>query len=560
MVRPRWLFVLSCIALVTSAFTFVVRGDVLQALGDHFQFTQEQKGAFEGAVFLGMAISMLGGGFICDLLGMKRIMWLAFASHIIGALGTILMGEMDLSGSQDNSTVFAVLYGLSFLMGCGNGFTEVAINPLVATLYPLRKTHYLNVLHAWWPGGLVIGGLLARTVGGGLDLGFFQMDGFNLNWQGSLFLIVVPAVIYGLMLLPSIFPATERVEAGVSTREMFMACLRPLFFLWAFCMLLTASTELGPQKWQESVMMSVTGGHVSGTLLLVYTSGMMFVLRHFAGTIVLRISPVWMMAGSAFLSAIGLYLLSFANNTASAFGYATIFGLGIAYFWPTMLGVTAERFPKGGALALALMGSFGNLAVSQVLPQMGGIVDRYAVIAMQDESPELQQEMLKRNDEGEAVALNPDELNALDVEIVDQLIAIQREDPATAQQIVANEQVYVKLEEAAAQATPKLGDLTTRALARGALDRGAIDQLAATNDDVVVLQDLLVRRDPVRGAEAYGFSMAFRWVSTLPVVLVFLFVGIALYDTSRGGYKPELLISDKEEAELMTGGVEGPIE
>jgi len=164
-------------------------------------------------------------------------------------------------------------------------------------------------------------------------------------------------------------------------------------------MLMTAATELGPQKWQESVMRSTAG--VSGTLILVYTSGMMFVLRHFAGPIAHKISPVGMLTGSAVLAGTGLFLLSYANNAVTAFGFATIFGLGIAYFWPTMLGVTAERFPKGGALALALMGSVGNLSISQVLPQMGHIVDRYAVSYVEQNADSASAaEILKKDAEG----------------------------------------------------------------------------------------------------------------------------------------------------------------
>lgn len=378
MIQRRWLFVCSCIALVTSAFTFSVRGDILQEMGDAFGLSQQGKGGIEGAVFVGMALSMLFGGFVCDFLGVKRIMFLAFASHLLGSLGTIFasyfLGKLEGMVEINDRTAYYWLYATSMLMGCGNGFTEVGINPLIATLYPDKKTHYLNILHAWWPGGLVIGGLSAQfLIRGLLPLGIGPMA----MWQTSLCMIAFPAVIYGLMLVPARFPLTERVESGVTTGEMFKECFRPLFLVWAVCMLMTAATELGPQKWQESVMQSTAG--ISGTLILVYTSGMMFVLRHFAGPIAHKISPVGMLTCSAALAGTGLFLLSYATNAVTAFGFATIFGLGIAYFWPTMLGVTAERFPKGGALALALMGSVGNLSISQVLPQMGKIVDRYAV-------------------------------------------------------------------------------------------------------------------------------------------------------------------------------------
>jgi fucose permease len=469
--NPRRLFVASCISLITSAFTFVVRGDILQQMGDAFNLSQEDKGSIEGAVFLGMAFSMVVGGFICDLLGMKRILYLAFASHLFGVLGTMFAPHNELS--------FWWLCSASFLMGCGNGMVETGINPLIATLYPTKKTHYLNVLHAWWPGGLVLGGLSVKLLGRGIDFGFAEIPGLKLgydstqfaNWQISLLLILFPCLVYGVMLIPERFPLTERVESGVSTREMFFETARPAFLLWAFCMLLTAATELGPQKWQESVMTRTAG--ISGTMVLVYTSGLMFVMRHFAGPLAHALSPVGMLTVSASFSAAGLYLLSTANTGVTAFAYATIFGIGIAYFWPTMLGVTAERFPKGGALLLCLMGSFGNLSIATVLPAMGKIYDHYAVQY------------------------------------------VKEKDSTLARQIVDTE--------------------------KNALNQGAIKSAAKEGSPQAQI---------VSDAEKTGASMAFRWVSVLPCVLIVIFGAIALKDRMSGGYRQVHLGQEGKELDV----------
>ena len=369
--NPRTLFIASCLALITSAFTFIIRGDILPELGKEFGLSQESLGWIASGAFLGMAASMLFGSTLCDVLGMKRILLLAFLCHMTGVFGTIFAPKGDWA--------FTVFYAAMFLSGCGNGLVEVAINPLAATLYPTQKTHYLNILHAWWPGGLIIGGLIARYIGAGLNLGFVDIPGWGYGWQVRMGLVVIPGVAFLLLCLTQRFPNTERVASGVSTGDMYRESLRPMFLLWAVCMLLTAATELGPQQWQESVIPKVTEGKVSGTLVLVYTSGMMFILRHFAGPLAHAFSPVGMLTVSAALSGIGLYLLSTAESAISVFGFATIFGLGIAYFWPTMLGVTAERFPKGGALLLGLMGSVGNLSIAAVLPVMGYVYDQYSV-------------------------------------------------------------------------------------------------------------------------------------------------------------------------------------
>jgi MFS family permease len=576
MIDRRWLFVCSCVALVTSAFTFSVRGDILQEMGDAFGLTQEKKGAIEGAVFIGMAISMVFGGFICDFLGMKRIMFLAFGSHLFGSLATIFAPHYE-----DPNASYQWLFYSSFLMGFGNGFTEVGINPLIATLFADKKTHYLNILHAWWPGGLVIGGLSCQFgVRGFLPQGIAGLA----MWQTSLCLIALPAVIYGLMLVPSRFPHTERVASGVSTAEMFKECLRPLFLIWGFCMLLTAATELGPQKWQESVMRNTAG--VSGTLILVYTSGMMFVLRHFAGPIAHKISPVGMMAGSAALSAVGLYLLSFANSAATAFGFATIFGLGIAFFWPTMLGVTAERIPKGGALALALMGSMGNLSISQVLPQMGRIVDQYAVRHVEAEPDGKLAELVLKKDDGtgkyvsvNAVAVDergPDsymakleKLGLLKSPESLTLEQVQKEVGALNRTTIADEKHDILAELSALDATPKLASLPVAEKIE-LLDKlnrlRALEgkNIASTSESEPGVPARIVLIDDItnlaKAAQTEGFRMAFRWVSLLPAVLIVIFSLIILYDRSQGGYKAEVLLSREEEDELFAGGVQGPVE
>jgi fucose permease len=301
-----------------------------------------------------------------------------------------------------------------FILGCGNGMTEVGINPLVATLFPNNKTHYLNILHAWWPGGLIIGGLLAVFVRNVVFEGqaSTHLFGSMSLWQTSLMLIFVPAVIYGFILLGSEFPVTERVESGVSTAEMCKEALRPVFLLWAFCMLLTASTELGPQNWQNSVMQSKLNVSYAGTLILVYTSGLMFVMRHFAGPLAHRISPIGILTVSAILSCIGLYLLSFATDVITAFAFATIYGVGIAYFWPTMLGVTSERFPKGGALTLSLMGTAGNISVGLSIFAMGGIVDYYNVQSVEKHDPSLASSVLKF-EKGKPIALDEEKVKTL---------------------------------------------------------------------------------------------------------------------------------------------------
>jgi MFS family permease len=500
--NPRRLFVASCIALITSAFSFMIRQDISDPLGAEFSLTKEAVGEVMGAAFLGMACSMVVFAPLCDFLGMGTVLFFAWVCHLAGILGTIF--AKDISAQQwvqqlvttltpvGHSTGYWVLLVATFIVGAGNGLVEIAINPLAATLFPTEKTHYLNILHAWWPGGLIMSGLLAQFAVTKDVIGRDELYGFKL-WQVKMGLLLVPLVLYGLLAVGQRFPKTERVAANVSTGTMFLQVLRPMFLVWAFCMLLTASTELGPNQWQESVLKRTA--NVSGTLVFVYTSGLMFIMRFFAGPLAHKLSPVGMLTCSALLSAAGLYWLSYVDNPVMAFAAATIFGVGIAYFWPTMLGVTAERFPKGGALLLGLMGSVGNLAIWQVLPQMGAVYDSYTVQALITESPGLQK-MQVPTDKGDVPLVKEDDIRSWLPEQVQERIY-----PAG----------RLKLNPEAVNAVNKAADQNNESAQQ--------------------------TRAHIQQAEKVGAAWAFRWVAVLPCVLVVIFGLIAIGDKLRGGYK-----------------------
>jgi MFS family permease len=331
---------------------FSIRAAILDDLGAHFHINKQLVGIFAGQAFLGFAAAILFGGPLCDALGMRALLIVAWFLHISGVLLTIFAPS------------YGVLEAATFIVGLGNGLVEGVINPLIATVYADEKTHRLNMLHAWWPGGLIIGGLTA-----------YALTRLGLGWQIKMATILVPATIYGLMTIGQKFPPTERVASGVPAAQMFREIFRPMFLLLAFCMVLTAATELAPNQWMESVLRNIA--HTPGILVLAYISGLMFVMRFFAGTIARRISPIGLMLACSAVAAMGLFALSYAYNPFTAFAAATIFAAGVSYFWPTMLGITSERFPKGGALLLSVMGAIGNMAVNLALPVMGRIYDRY---------------------------------------------------------------------------------------------------------------------------------------------------------------------------------------
>jgi hypothetical protein len=242
------------------------------------------------------------------------------------------------------------------------------INPLTATLYPDDKTHKLNSLHAWWPGGLIAGGLV------GLALGRL-----HLNWQVKLAFTLVPALVTFALCMGVKFPPTERAAAGVSFGAMFRELGKPLFIVFFLAMFLTAASELAPGQWVDLALTRTVG--MRGIWLLIYVSGLMFIMRHFAGALANRFSPVGLLWLSCLLASLGLVLLSIANSPTTGFLAATVWGTGVCYMWPTMLATTSERFPRGGALLMGLMGTAGTLSIYFVLPAMGAMFDSKKVEA-----------------------------------------------------------------------------------------------------------------------------------------------------------------------------------
>lgn len=311
-----------------------------------------------GMTFTGFALTLLFGSALVDLVGMKRMLLLSALGYLAGSMGLLAASLMPVGPMVENLVLVSLL-----LTGLGWGAVEAASNPMIAALYPDEKTHRLNILHAWWPAGIVVGGLMGVGI-----------NAVGLAWQINVFILTIPALVMAWLVWGAVFPVTERVASGVSYTEMLQELLkRPMFWVFWCCMFLTATTELAPGQWVNISLSNIVG--MQGILLLVYVSALMFVGRHFAGPIVARISSVGLLFVGCLAAGIGLYLLSLANTPMLAFAAATIWGAGICFVWPTMLAIASERFPRGGALAMGLMGFAGGMAIQFVLPVMGGIFD-----------------------------------------------------------------------------------------------------------------------------------------------------------------------------------------
>jgi len=353
--NPSRLFRASCLALIATAMSFAIRGDIMGDFEREFGLTATEVGWISGAAFWGFGLSILFGGPLVDALGMATLARLAAAGHILGTVLTIVAPS------------FAMLFVATLIIGIANGLVEAFVNPLIATLYPQDKTSKFVALHAWFPGGIVIGGLLAYA--------FTQL---GLGWQAKMLLLIVPSVIYTVMFASQRFPPTESAAAGVSFSGMFVEIRRPLFLLTWICMWLTAATELGPGQWYANIFNEVMrSGTQAGIILLVFVNGIMWVMRNFVGWIPHRVSPTLLIAVTAPVAAAGLFLFGQATTAPIWFVAAALLAIGTAFWWPTMLGITSERFPRGGPLLLAIIGASGAVSTALAGPVMGWINDTY---------------------------------------------------------------------------------------------------------------------------------------------------------------------------------------
>lgn len=487
------LFVGSCFGLIATSVCFAVIGAIMGALKEQFVLSNEQVGWIGGAALWGFTISIFVLGPLVDWAGMRNLLLFALLCH---AGGTLLM--IFANG-------FETLFAGALVLSLGNGTIEAGCNPLIATLYPEQKTRKLNQFHVWFPGGIVIGGVAC-----------FLLDKAHVaDWRIKLALILVPTVIYGILFIGQKFPLTERVQSGISFGGMVRGAFsRPLFIILLICMCITASLELGPNRWVPAVL---EAGGIAGILVLAYINGLMAVLRFFAGPVVHRLSPTGILVASAILSGIGLYWLSFAETIQMAFLSATVFAVGVCYFWPTMLGVTSERVPKSGALGLALMGGMGMLIVGLVTaPQMGKIADKFLFERLGEQKTQVVGLLQSVRDTYPPAADGMPEVIKREV-----LKAVE-----TSNAVLAKAEAGTLPPETA----NALRDvLKNQPAPTDAAQAAAVKKL--TGDINAVLLP----------ADNYGGRMSFRYVAPFALAIIVVFGAIYIRDRATGGYKAETL-------------------
>src|SRR5580765_3514282 len=407
-------------AILAAGIGFGIRGGILANWGADFGFTGQQLGDINGAGFTGFCFGIIISGVICDKVGYGKLVIAAFTLHVLSALVTFAAAP-----GQDQMVAYRLLYWGTFIFAVANGTLEAVANPLVATLFPNNRTHFLNILHASWPAGLVLGGF----VGWGLG------EGLKWHWKAQLALFLVPTALYGLMFLGQHMPKSEASQKGLSFGEMFkdvgilgalVVCfLLALFFSGALGLstgvsyglagallivvaimtgfslgawllfalfiahLLVGAVELGTDGWIQNITGNILTP-AQGKILFVFTSALMFSLRFCADFIEKRIglSPVGILVCCATIACIGLNLVSGIATFAGAILALSVYALGKTFFWPTMLAVASDRFPRTGAIAISMMGGIGMMSAGLIGSQgLGYAKDRFAGEELQKANP-----------------------------------------------------------------------------------------------------------------------------------------------------------------------------
>lgn len=390
------LFWLSCLSLIVTAMTFAIRAGILTQLSDQFVLTDTELGWVNGMAFLGFPLAMVAFGFLYNALGPKLIMILAFLGHLLGLVLTIFAGG------------FLGLLISTFFIGFANGSVEAACNPMVADLYKDDKTKWLNRFHVWFPGGIVIGAVIS-----------YVMTNMGIGWQPQIAIMLVPTAIYGFLIFTTVFPDVDpdsksmRLDTKstllitavfgllvlIGTPNSLLASvpgeiMLPLILVLALVYLLTfvltgrhrdaillvalmgimsitATSELGTQQWVERILGS---SGAQPMLILAMVTGIMAVGRFFAGPLIHALNPLGVLLASAVVTTLGLFMMATLSG-GLVYLAAIVFAVGVCYFWPTMIGVTAQYVPRSGALGMSLVGAAGMFALTIWNPVIGGWID-----------------------------------------------------------------------------------------------------------------------------------------------------------------------------------------
>jgi MFS family permease len=599
--NDKIIFWASFLTLIAAGMAMSIRNDIIQNWGRDYGFTQTELGTIQGMGLMGFGLTIIFFSFFADVWGYGKLMVVAFLLHASAVLVT-LAAPFAYGPQGNKAAAYWCLYIGQFLFSLGNGTCEAVINPLTATLFPKNRTHWLNILHAGWPGGLVLGSLAG--------VGFNMIPG-GVGWTVRWGVVLAPVLLYGILMIGRSFPASEAKEHGVKTRDMMSqlglfgaAVAAVLIGLWlsndlipgiqigqvslagygwlgwivalvawlvfgaatgftlghwmlAFLLIIHAMVgyvELGTDSWIVDIGKVVVTDANTALMGFVLTNVLMFTLRFFAGPIVHTISPIGLLFVSAVVGTIALLVLGMpvVKTTWLWLAAVSLYGIGKTFYWPTMLGVISERFPRGGALALGFSGGVGMLSAGILGSSCIGYEQDYAASHKLQQTAPATYERYKTDTPKAPLPFLP---------------PIAGLDNAKVGVLLDYDQIQKTIKQ---REQDKLPPLPT-ADARIQLEKD-LELLKKQGGEPEALKERLKWWDTqglphatqdypaVEVARVDGGKTALTWTAAVPATMALCYLLLLLYFKLVGGYKAEVLVGHAAIDEEFTGGVEGPVE
>jgi MFS family permease len=506
-------------AIFAAGVGFAVRGGILPIWAREYGFTNTELGEITGGGLTGFGVVIILGSLIADRIGYGLLMGSAFLLHIVSAVMVLFSDVVFQNLGKD--MVYWNLYVSMFLFSIANGLCEVVVNPMTATLFPARKTHYLNVLHAGWPGGLVAGSIIAIFMNNP-EFGDWA-PGWQVPWMIQMSLFLVPVLIFGALLVGQRLPRSEAGEAGLSLRTMLTQFVSPILLLLLLIHALVGYVELGTDSWIPTITGQIVGPTL-GRVFFLYTSLLMFTLRFFAGPLEHKLSPLGLLFTCAVVACLGLVFVANVPEEAILLCLlaVTVYGFGKTFFWPTMLAVASERFPRGGAVVLGAIGGVGMLSAGLLgSPGIGFKKDSTATAELKQKSLETFERYRAKNPNTFLFAFQVIGLDGTKTAILE-LAEKERKARSSDEKAEHRRQLELTLKHSE-QADQKLP-----------ADKRANLREWWQNAQNYVTQDFAL----IDKANLYGGQMAMLWTAVVPATMAVLYLLLLLYFASTGGYKP----------------------
>lgn len=525
----------SFLTLIAAGMGFAVRAAILGNWASQYGFTNTELGTITGGGLVGFGVVILLASLITDRVGYKAIMLLAGVLQIASYFLTIAAGAAFASGGKDGA--YACLYWGMFMFSVSCGLCECVINPLVATLYPTKKVHYLNILHAGWPAGLVLGALVG-IIGGE----------YEISWQAQLGMFLIPVIAYFGMSVVNTFPKSEASAAGLSFGTMLKEFAQPVLLVLLFLHACVGYVELGTDSWISKITGTIAAGQ--GLYLFIYASLVMTGLRFFAGPIVEKVNPLGLLCISAALGAIGLFMIGSVPKEGITMVWiaVTIYSLGKTFLWPTMLGVVGERFPRGGALTMGAMGGIGMLSAGLLGgPGIGYKQDYFASHQIQEAAKETYTRYAAEGENGFLFFPKVKGLDGAKVGVLEQETGRQA---ALKAATAANDQKAITAAQEQKLNMESDFDIFSKEVAEKKREEVPKDVAKLHNWWINTGKaNSAIDAGPVSTATLYGGQMAMKVTALVPTTMFVGYLLLVLYFKSKGGYKQVHIGPDGEEHE-----------